>query len=235
MSAHCSSSFSSSSSSSSPCLVVTNCDVCSVRSVLPSTESVRSISVPRRTSPVILWDQCSAPDLNCDIVGSVFPAGRRAPQGACGQDTGHIRTYKDRPQSLHFNHLDFGQIQPSYFDRGWIRPRWLTWVAVKMKVVEINYGRYQLRSKSRWSNSPMVEFDRGRKQSKVVEFARGRNKMVEFDCGRNRGGRDRPRSKSMFRAGPQLRYYGISVPCWTSTANLWDQCSAGPPLRSCQK
>ena len=93
MSAHCSSSFSSSSSSSSPCLVVTNCDdVCSVRSVLPSTESVRSISVPRRTSTVILWDQCSAPDLNCDIVGSVFRAERRAPQGACGQDTGHIRT-----------------------------------------------------------------------------------------------------------------------------------------------
>ena len=33
------------------------------------------ISVPRRTSTAILWDQCSAPDLNRDPVTSVFRAG----------------------------------------------------------------------------------------------------------------------------------------------------------------
>ena len=52
-----------------------SCDqVCSVWRAGPQLRSCE-ISVPRRTSTAILWDQCSAPDLNCDPVRSVFRAG----------------------------------------------------------------------------------------------------------------------------------------------------------------
>ena len=69
MSAYSSSSSSASASSSSSCDHVT-----AAWRAGPQPRSCE-ISVPRRTSTAILWDQRSAPDLNRDPVRSLFCAG----------------------------------------------------------------------------------------------------------------------------------------------------------------
>ena len=89
------------------------------------------------------WNLACCLNESCESFRMHLPKKLRLVSLCPSQPRGRIRPPLFRPQSMHFNHLDFGQIQPSYFDSGWIRPRWLTWAAVKMKVVEINCGRNQ--------------------------------------------------------------------------------------------